>query len=111
MKAVLNCMLSQDPEVRRETSAYIDDILRGRRGLHEAASGALWADAQTDVTVTDGVRLLGLKEADVEAEQWRRRGARRADPPLCDFILRQAGWPLPGLLVATSDGDLHQKKG
>ncbi|KRZ86973.1 hypothetical protein T08_12447 [Trichinella sp. T8] len=27
MKTVLNCVLSQDPEVRRGTSAYIDDIL------------------------------------------------------------------------------------
>ena len=27
MKAVLNCVLLQDPDMRRGTSAYIDDIL------------------------------------------------------------------------------------
>ncbi|KRZ07285.1 hypothetical protein T11_7743 [Trichinella zimbabwensis] len=65
MKAVLNCVLSQDPQVRRGTSAYIDDILVNesvvgvdRVKRHLAHYGLT---CKTQERATDGARLLGLK--------------------------------------------------
>ncbi|KRZ76280.1 hypothetical protein T10_9280 [Trichinella papuae] len=64
MKAV-NCVLSQDPQVRRGTSAYIDDILVNesvvgvdRVKRHLAHYGLT---CKTQERAADGAHLLGLK--------------------------------------------------
>ncbi|XP_003381672.1 conserved hypothetical protein [Trichinella spiralis] len=80
MKTVLNCVLSQDPEVRRGTSAYIDDILVNesvvsvhRVKRHLAHYGLT---CKTHERVAHGVHLLGLKrdnDVGVAADELTRR--------------------------------------
>ncbi|KRY48689.1 hypothetical protein T03_15204 [Trichinella britovi] len=71
MKAVMNCVLSRDPDVRKGTSAYIDDILVNesvvavdRVKRHLAHYGLT---CKTHELAADGARLLGLKV-------WGKRG-------------------------------------
>lgn len=65
MKAVLNSVLSQDPDVRRGTSAYIDDIIvnedivAANRVLEHLEQYGL--AAKTPERVAKGARVLGLK--------------------------------------------------
>uniref|UniRef100_A0A5S6Q541 RNase H domain-containing protein n=1 Tax=Trichuris muris TaxID=70415 RepID=A0A5S6Q541_TRIMR len=65
MKTVLNCALSQNPEVKRGTSAYVDDILvnedvieASRVAQHLAEYGLT---CKAPARVADSARVLGLK--------------------------------------------------
>ncbi|OUC46538.1 hypothetical protein D917_07648, partial [Trichinella nativa] len=77
MKAVLNCVLSRDPDVRKGTSAYIDDILVNesvvavdRVKRHLAHYGLT---CKTHERAADGARLLGLKVWGERGKlMWRR---------------------------------------
>ncbi|KRX80125.1 hypothetical protein T06_4700 [Trichinella sp. T6] len=61
MKAVLNRVISRDPDVRKGTSAYIDDIL-----VNESV-------VAVDRRAADGARLLGLKVWGERGKlMWRR---------------------------------------
>ncbi|KFD46110.1 hypothetical protein M513_13005 [Trichuris suis] len=71
MKAVVKCVLSQDPNVEKGTSAYIDDILvnedvvgAGQVELHLARYGL---SCKAHERVADGARVLGLRV-------WREHG-------------------------------------
>ncbi|KRX66717.1 hypothetical protein T09_12756 [Trichinella sp. T9] len=77
MKAVLNCVLSWDPDVRKGTSAYIDDILvnesvvavdRVKRHLPHYG-----LTCKNHERAADGARLLGLKVWGERGKlMWRR---------------------------------------
>ncbi|KAG0719421.1 hypothetical protein GWK47_050518 [Chionoecetes opilio] len=77
MKAVLNCVLSQDPDVRRGTSAYVDDILVNedvvKTSRVEEHLRNFGLTSKPPIRVVNGARVLGLK---VWGEQgglvWRR---------------------------------------
>ncbi|KAG0725639.1 hypothetical protein GWK47_038205 [Chionoecetes opilio] len=77
MKAVLNCVLSEDPDVRRGTSAYIDDILVNedvvKTSRVEDHLRNFGLTSKPPIRVVNGARVLGLK---VWGEQgglvWRR---------------------------------------
>ncbi|KRZ59047.1 hypothetical protein T02_3184 [Trichinella nativa] len=77
MKAVLNCVLFRDPDVRKGTSAYIDDILVNesvvavdRVKRHLAHYGLT---CKTHERAADGARLLGLKVWGERGKlMWRR---------------------------------------
>ncbi|KRZ11563.1 hypothetical protein T4B_14 [Trichinella pseudospiralis] len=77
MKAVLNCVLSRNPDVRKGTSAYIDNILVNKSVVavdrvkrHLAHYGLT---CKTHERAADGARLLGLKVSGERGKlMWRR---------------------------------------
>lgn len=85
MKAVLNCVLSQDPLVERGTSTYIDDILVNEDIVkvdyverHLANYGLT---SKTPERVADGARVLGLKVWGEHGNLFWRRDNSVGDVP------------------------------
>ncbi|KFD51152.1 hypothetical protein M513_07916 [Trichuris suis] len=77
MKGVLNCVLARDEDIRRGTSAYLDDILvnedvvkASRVEEHLARYGLLCKPSER---VSDGTRVLGLRVwGERDRLVWRR---------------------------------------
>ncbi|KFD49687.1 LOW QUALITY PROTEIN: hypothetical protein M513_09384 [Trichuris suis] len=99
MKAVVNCVLSQDPEVHRGTSAYIDDILvnedvvRASRVEHHLAQHGL--TCKTHERVIEGARVLGLWVWG-STDAWKRDNETGSVPPR---LTRRSVFSLCGKLV------------
>ncbi|KRX79665.1 hypothetical protein T06_11433 [Trichinella sp. T6] len=102
MKAVLNCVLSRDPVVRKGTSAYIDDILVNesvvavdRVKRHLAHYGLT---CKTHERAADGARLLGLKIWGQRRKlMWRRDNDVGGMP---DVLTRRSVFSYCGKLVS-----------
>ncbi|KRY27734.1 Pol polyprotein, partial [Trichinella spiralis] len=102
MKAVLNCVLSRDPDVRKGTSAYIDDILVNesvvavdRVKRHLAHYGLT---CKTHERAADGARLLGLKVWGERGKlMWRRDNNVGGVP---DVLTRRSVFSYCGKLVS-----------
>ncbi|XP_003370059.1 conserved hypothetical protein [Trichinella spiralis] len=102
MKAVLNCVLSRDPDVRKGTSAYIDDILVNesvvavdRVKRHLAHYGLT---CKTHERAADGARLLGLKVWGERGKLMWRRDNDVGEVP--DVLTRRSVFSYCGKLVS-----------
>ncbi|KRZ83029.1 hypothetical protein T08_13209 [Trichinella sp. T8] len=102
MKAVLNCMLFRDPDVRKGTSAYIDDILVNesvvavdRVKRHLAHYGLT---CKTHESAADGARLLRVKVWGERGKlMWRRDNDVGGVP---DVLTRRSVFSYCGKLVS-----------
>ncbi|KFD70492.1 hypothetical protein M514_00988 [Trichuris suis] len=120
MKAVVNCVLSQDLEIHRGTSAYIDDILvnedvvRASRVEHHLAQHGL--TCKTHERVAEGARVLGLwvwgehGRFSLEKGQRSRQRAAPAEPSIRVLFVRQASWSSPSLRLAEGGNGSNQEK-
>uniref|UniRef100_A0A5S6QJ61 RNA-directed DNA polymerase n=1 Tax=Trichuris muris TaxID=70415 RepID=A0A5S6QJ61_TRIMR len=101
MKAVVKCVLSQDPNVEKGTSAYIDDIMvnedvvgAGQVEQHLARYGL---SCKAHERVADGARVLGLRVwCEHGAMTWKRDNQVPAVP---DRLTRRIVFSYCGKLV------------
>ena len=101
MKAVLNRVLSQDPDVRRGTSAYIDDILvnediisASRVQEHLMTFGFT---SKPHERVADGAHVLGLRVLGEQGSFVWRRDSDVTDVP--SVLTRRTVFSFCGKLV------------
>uniref|UniRef100_A0A5S6QGD9 Reverse transcriptase domain-containing protein n=1 Tax=Trichuris muris TaxID=70415 RepID=A0A5S6QGD9_TRIMR len=84
MKTVLNSVLSQEPDVKKGTSAYIDDILVNEDAVkayrvEQLARYGLSCKAHQKAT--DGARILGLNVWGEHGQLFWKRGNEVSDMP------------------------------
>ena len=121
MRAVLDCVLSQDPVIWKGTSAYVDDILVNEDVV--TASHVEQHLEKYELTSTPHVRLAEGGRA-LDLRVWGGAGRPRLEERQCSagctegvdatervFVLRQANRSLPFVCVAANSHSLHEEEG
>ena len=85
MKAILNCVLAQDPVVRKGVSAYIDDIFVNEDIVEakqvESHLSNFDLTSKPHERLVDGASLLGLRVCGQQGKLVWKRDSKLRDPP------------------------------